>query len=102
MLRVVRQPCVNLIVKLVVLLPVANSMAAGHFLSQLHFPSCKNSLLGKPQSHLTGEHFPVAFPECVVLLVFSSRVQRALSLLQVPGVVMCQQLSQTKELRELF
>lgn len=41
-------------------------MAGGHFLSQLHFPSCKNSLLGKPQAHLAGEHFPVAFPECFV------------------------------------
>ena len=55
LLRVVRKPCVNLTVKLAVLLPVASSMAGGHFLSLLHFPSCKNSLLGKPQTQVSQE-----------------------------------------------
>lgn len=53
LLGVVRQPCVNLTVKLALFLPVADSMAGGHFLSLLHFPSCKNSLVGKPQAQVS-------------------------------------------------
>lgn len=62
LLGVVRQPCVNVVVKVAVLLPVADSVAGGHFLSLLHFPSCKNSLMGKPQARVSQESiFPLLY-----------------------------------------
>lgn len=102
MLGVVRQPCVNLLEELAVLLPVADSMAGGHFLSPLHFPSCNNSLMGKSQAQVSQERFFLLL-YCFVPLVCPSRVQRAqLEVPGITGVTVCPQLSQRKELGELF
>lgn len=56
----------------------------------------------KSGSGLSGEHFLAASLNVLCLLVFSCGVQRALSPLQVPGAVLCQQLSQEEMPRELF